>query len=135
VNSQPITVKVTRYKCPCCGRTAANRSRAAKHIGNCWLNPEAKGCKTCKHFEPAWSEPPDWVTGFGGAGDQEQCNADVDLSGRPACDDCHGKGTIWTPGGFSVHTCPQCGGDGAEVKPGPIVHCDKWERSADARLP
>jgi hypothetical protein len=92
----------------------------------CWNNPEARGCKTCKHFEPAWSEPPDWVTGFGGAGAEESCNADVDLSGRSACGTCNGCGEVLS-GELGVSECPECGGDGAEVKPGPIVHCAMWE--------
>lgn len=127
MTADPIAVKMTRYKCPHCSRTHSRPVRAREHMARCWFNPEARGCKTCKHFEPAWSEPADWAIGYGGSGAEEACGVDIDLTGRPACDNCHGKGTTWTPGGFSVHTCNQCGGDGAEVKPGPIVHCEMWE--------
>lgn len=120
--TSPIPVRVTRYRCPHCPRTASSRARSVEHMARCWRNPEARGCKTCRHFEPAWSEPPDWTTGYGGSGADEACGVDVDLTGRPACDNCHGTGEE-----LGGPECPECGGDGAEVKPGPIVHCEKWE--------
>lgn len=107
---QPIPFTVTRYRCPTCPRTGSSKARITEHIGRCWTNPEARGCKTCKHFEPYGPENADG------------CAVDVDLSGRAPCPACLGIGPDpWNP------KCSHCGGDGHEVKPGPIVHCDRWE--------
>jgi hypothetical protein len=119
MTAQPIAVTVTRHKCPFCPRTAARPVRAREHMARCWFNPEVRGCKTCKHFEQDPGEPD--VGLMGGEG----CAVGVDLTGRPQCAACKGWGT--TPG-LGVTECPECGGDGAEIKPGPIVHCEKWEK-------
>lgn len=50
--TEPIPVRVTRYRCPFCARSHASKARAVTHIGRCWDNPEAHGCKTCEHFQP-----------------------------------------------------------------------------------
>lgn len=57
-HAQPLPVVVTRHQCPHCGTTRAKKPAAAAHIGRCWQNPDARGCKTCKFFEPATSEGP-----------------------------------------------------------------------------
>lgn len=49
---EPIPVRVTRYRCPHCHRSHASKARCVAHIGRCWDNPEARGCKTCEHFQP-----------------------------------------------------------------------------------
>ena len=49
----PIAVKVTRYQCPHCRMTRANKNAAARHIARCFKNPAARGCKTCAAFSPA----------------------------------------------------------------------------------
>ncbi|MCW2768525.1 MAG: hypothetical protein JWO11_4484 [Nocardioides sp.] len=125
--SEPIPVRVLRHKCPHCGRTASRPGRAREHIARCWHNPEARGCKTCKHFEP-----------YGGESD-DGCDAGVSLTGRAACGGCGGANFVFTgeyfrprfaAGGPVMGPCPQCGGDGAEIKPGPIVGCDRWEHEA-----
>ncbi len=90
----------------------------------CWWNPEARGCKTCKHFNGPYA---DWG---------DECDLGVDLSGRPACENCHGQNYVFTgemhrqrfqKPGRVMGQCPKCKGDGAEIKPGPIIHCEKWE--------
>jgi hypothetical protein len=96
-------------------------------MARCWFNPEARGCKTCKHFE--LPESPDWETGYGGS--DEGCAEGVDLTGRPACPGCGGFGWADTNTGAQKPCGPHLTdlhvGDGTEVKPGPIVHCEKWE--------
>jgi hypothetical protein len=92
-------------------------------MARCWLNPAARGCKTCVHF----------VTYGGEYGDH--CDVGVDLTGRPACAGCGGHGWADISAGAQVPCGPERSinhiGDGAEVKPGPIVGCDRWEASAD----
>lgn len=118
--SAPIAVRVTRYRCPFCARSHSSRGRAAEHIGRCWRNPEARGCKTCRHFDATYED-------YG-----EDCDLGVDLAGRPQCEACGGMGYVgeWDIG----HKCPACNGNPEPVKAGPIIHCDKWEsaqRSAE----
>lgn len=133
--SQPIAFKTIRYRCPHCPRTGASKTRIAEHIGRCWTNPAARGCKTCEHYE-GWSDACGCEPGCnwgGSAGVAEHCHAGVSLAGRPECDTCKGRGQIYIDGEFGgVTECPTCGGDGAEIKPGPIVHCDRWEADTDA---
>jgi hypothetical protein len=118
---EPIPVRVTRYACPSCGRTASSKSGARKHMGRCWHDPANRGCKTCVYFNPGDSHDPE--TGYPGS--DEHCMQGVDLSGCPACARCGGGGELFMGGGVSE--CGDCAGDGAEVKPGPIVHCDLWQ--------
>jgi hypothetical protein len=114
--TEPIPVKVTRYRCTHCPRTGAVKARIQDHIGRCWLNPAARGCKTCKHFEPCG---PEW---------SESCGAGISLTGRPECDTCKGRGQVYIDGEFGgVSECPECGGDGAEIKRGPVIGCHEWE--------
>lgn len=49
--AQPLPVAVTRYQCPHCRRTRSKQAAAAAHIARCWQNPDARGCKTCTHFD------------------------------------------------------------------------------------
>lgn len=124
MTAQPIPVRVLRYKCPHCSRSASRPGRTREHMARCWSNPEAHGCKTCEHFEPYG---PEW---------DDSCDAGVDLTGREQCSGCHGlnwvhTGEIFRPrfgkAGPVKAKCTDCGGNGAEVKPGPIVHCPQWE--------
>jgi hypothetical protein len=121
MTAQPIAVKVIRHKCPFCPRTAARPVRAREHMARCWFNPEARGCKTCKHFE---QDPGEIDVGLMGG---EGCELGVNLAGRPACTPCGGRGETFDRGSLGVSECQECGGVGAEIKPGPIVHCEKWE--------
>ena len=67
----PITIQVTRYKCPHCRRTWAKRWAAGMHVLRCFKNPEARSCKTCAaHQLP---EPPEFHTGYPGC--NEGCDA------------------------------------------------------------
>lgn len=70
----PIPVVVTRYQCPHCRTTRAKRQATEAHIGRCWKNPAARGCKTCTHYEPPedgpYPEHPGWPEG---------CTAERDL--------------------------------------------------------
>lgn len=75
--TEPIPVRVTRHRCPHCPRSYAAKRRCADHIGRCWYNPHNRGCKTCRHFNPA--ERADPTTGYGGM--PEECEQGVDLSG------------------------------------------------------
>lgn len=111
----PIPVRVTRYRCPHCARSYTRPVRTREHMARCWLNPAARGCKTCKNFEPPTAEEPDY------------CDAGVDLRGRPQCTTCHGFGQTFHGLELGASECADCGGDGAEIRPGPIVHCDLWE--------
>lgn len=112
--TEPIPFKTTRYRCPHCPRTGASKARITEHMGRCWLNPAARGCKTCKHFEPYG---PEWG---------DACRLGVDLTGRPQCKTCAGFGDV--PGeDLGMTECPECAGDGAEVKAGPITGCAEWE--------
>ena len=52
-----IRVKVVRYQCPHCSRTHSKKASAEAHIARCWQNPEAHGCKTCRHFMPESEGP------------------------------------------------------------------------------
>jgi hypothetical protein len=78
-------------------------------MARCWSNPDVRGCKTCKHFEPYG---PEW---------DDSCAVGVDLSGRPACGTCGRYSDPW-----NQHA--DC--TGSEIKPGPIVNCELWEASA-----
>jgi len=111
----PIPIRVLRYKCPHCGRSASRPSRTREHMARCWHNPEARGCKTCKHFE---AYGPEWG---------DSCGKDVDLTGRPACKTCGGYGTVPGDWELGMTECPDCAGDGGEIKPGPMVGCAEWE--------
>lgn len=136
MTAEPIAVRQIRYKCPFCPRTHSRPVRAREHIGRCWLNPDARGCKTCKHFESAAEQccgAPDlnqcytpWCADVA-----DRCRAGVSLAGRPACGACSGSGEVVDVFDdefeHPVAVCPACDGDSAEVKPGPIVHCEKWE--------
>lgn len=107
----PIAVKVTRYRCPHCARSASSSTRCRKHMARCWYNPDGKGCKTCTFFGVDWE--------FG-----DVCEAGVSLAGRPECTNCaFGYVGDWDSG----EVCPECNGKPEEIRPGPIVGCDKWE--------
>jgi hypothetical protein len=49
---EPIPFTVTRHRCPFCPRTGSSKARVTDHIGRCWSNPAARGCKTCAHYVP-----------------------------------------------------------------------------------
>lgn len=129
---EPIPVRVTRYACPSCARTASSKSRAREHMNRCWRDPANRGCKTCAHFsaaEDACGCEPGCNWGNSGESVREHCARGVDLTGRPACTRCGGFGSTIVNGGASE--CGDCGGDGVEVKAGPIVHCGEWEPQAE----
>ena len=67
------SVKVTRWRCAHCRRTWAHRAGAEAHIGRCYKNPAARGCKTCGAYQPP--ERPDYATGYPGC--RESCWAGV----------------------------------------------------------
>lgn len=52
----PVPFTVTRYRCPACSRTGSSRKQIANHMVRCWLNPDAKACKTCALYRPDTSE-------------------------------------------------------------------------------
>lgn len=115
----PIPVRVTRHRCPYCPKSYSRPGRTLEHIARCKRNSDNRGCMTCRHFD-----------------DFDGCAVGVSLDGRDACTRCGGQnyvftGEVWRPRfakpGRVMAQCPECGGDGAEVKPGPIVHCEKWE--------
>lgn len=45
---EPVKVQVTRWKCPTCVRSYANRKDAQAHGRRCWYDPANRACKTCK---------------------------------------------------------------------------------------
>lgn len=63
--TDPIPVRVTRYRCPHCARSHSARRRAVEHIGRCWFDPDNRTCKTCANYEPPES---------GGCFGDPQCN-------------------------------------------------------------
>lgn len=129
---EPIPVRVIRYGCPSCARTASSKSRARDHMSRCWHDPANRGCKTCAHFNAdadACGCEPGCNWGNGGESVREHCAKGVDLTGRPACARCGGGGLLFEMG--AATECQTCAGDGAEVKPGPIVHCPEWELRAE----
>lgn len=117
--SEPIPFRVTRYRCPHCPRTGSGKARVAEHMARCWRNPAVRGCKTCRHFVT-------WMGDYG-----SDCAVGVSLAGRPECTLCHGFGRTFGDD-LGVSECTECGGDGAEIKPGPIVGCEKWEAADGA---
>jgi len=99
--AEPIPFMVTRYRCPTCPRTGSSKSRIAEHHGRCWMNPEARGCKTCKHYDKDHE---------GG----DHCDLGIDL--RRFEETWEGE---WPEKSVMV-PMP----NGATL---PIVHCEKWE--------
>jgi hypothetical protein len=127
--SEPVLVVVKRWKCPTCPRTHSSKSRAREHMARCWWSPVAKACLTCVHYTPG--DNADFATGYPGS--PEQCFKGVSLAGRPECASCLGECAAWIgdePNAQRV-ACPDCGGNGKRVKPGPIVHCSLWEPSSE----
>jgi len=131
VTAEPISILVRRSKCPHCGRTHSRPARTREHMGRCWKNPEARGCLTCTHFQPAEGDSPDPTIGYPGHFEPESCAVGVNLAGHPACPACSGYGWKDTSSGAEVPCTAEVTvghiGDGKEIKPGPIVHCPKWE--------
>jgi hypothetical protein len=127
--SEPIAFTTVRFRCPSCNRTHSTKSRARHHMNRCWFNPDAAGCKTCKHFNEADPGEPE----VGAAYVPEDCSLHVSLTGRPECAGCHGEVRIWIGDPDSGHSqiCPDCQSCPDAVKPGPIVHCPLWELSPD----
>lgn len=82
----------------------------------CWYIPENRGCMTCRSFHQD--------------AEGEGCAAGVDLSGHPQCARCDGFG--YYQNGMDVGgPCPECDNNPEvrdEVKAGPIIHCDLWQR-------
>ncbi|MEU8829394.1 hypothetical protein [Streptomyces sp900116325] len=74
VTELPIPLVVTRHQCPHCRRTWAKPAAATAHIGRCWKNPAASGCKTCTHFVPPEEGPY-----LGDPGWPEDCGVGRDL--------------------------------------------------------
>lgn len=50
--SDPIPLKVTRWKCPHCNHTRAHKKTSVEHIARCWHNPENQTCATCANWQP-----------------------------------------------------------------------------------
>jgi hypothetical protein len=75
VTAVPVAIRVTRYACPLCHRSHGKKAACTAHIARCWLNPDARACKTCIHYTPSeagpYPEHPGW---------DEQCGLDIDLS-------------------------------------------------------
>lgn len=132
--TEPIVITVKRHKCPCCGKSYANKGSAVAHINRCWHNPAAKGCKTCRHYEPADSG--DWEVGDTGL--PEFCQRGVDLT--VPCRTCEvTDDVVWServgveqvPGYVELSPCGACNGTrrDPDCLTRPIVHCDLWEAS------
>lgn len=73
----PVPFTVTRYRCPLCSRTRSSKKAIGEHIARCWLNPAARSCKTCDHYDPGsngcWGDP------MCNCASGEDCRAGVDL--------------------------------------------------------
>jgi hypothetical protein len=131
--TQPIPFRVIRYRCPHCPRTGAVKARIVEHIGSCWTNPKARGCKTCANYE-GWADAcgcePGCNWGGSAEGIAEHCRAGVSLAGRPACPGCGGHGWYDISSGAQLPCSSEVSaehvGDGKAIKAGPIVHCDRW---------
>lgn len=48
---EPVAVMVRRFECPFCKCRRSAKTALREHIGRCWLNPAARACKTCAHWE------------------------------------------------------------------------------------
>lgn len=80
--SQPIVFTTTRFKCPYCPHSRANRKPVVEHIARCWHNPDNRGCKTCEHYSEG-----DNGCGAPGCGPScaspESCDVGVDFTDGP----------------------------------------------------
>ena len=76
MDTHPIVRTVNRYYCPFCNRGHMTATAARNHIGRCWKNSAARGCKTCAFYEPG--EKTDWTTGYPGA--PETCGEGLALA-------------------------------------------------------
>lgn len=107
--TEPIPFTVTRYRCPTCPRTASSKARTREHMARCWSNPDNRGCKTCKHFEPY--EAGDCDSGVLYSNDEpEHCAVGIDLH-REVVDELIPEGAI-------VSRSDQTS---------PLIHCASWE--------
>lgn len=69
--ASPEQITVTRWRCPHCRRSWSSRRNATTHIGRCWHNPAARGCRTCQNFRA------------GGVNSPETCAAGLQLPAHP----------------------------------------------------
>lgn len=56
VVSEPVAIRVTRYRCPFCNRSHSKRAGILPHIPRCWHNPAGRGCGTCRHADRDFGE-------------------------------------------------------------------------------
>lgn len=93
-----------------------------EHLGRCWSNPDAQGCRTCKHFEQDEGDSDVGLAGY------EGCAVGVSLAGQPGFELCAEHVDDNNPfGKAEADDCPHCRTDGRAVKPGPIINCALWE--------
>lgn len=117
--SEPNPVKVTRYRCPHCGRSHSGKSRCVKHMERCWFNPDARGCKTCAHFQAYLPADCDGLIVYS-SDIAERCLAGNDLTANLNCAGCAGAGEI----GATGVRCGPCDG-GTFLR----IHCAEWAPS------
>lgn len=91
-----IRLKVVRFQCPHCHRTHAKKAAAEAHIGRCWRNPAARGCKTCRHFIPECEGPYPQHPPF-----PEECEA-----GRKLLSGLHSDCPEWAASTVPCAECP-----------------------------
>lgn len=48
---EPKAIRVWRFVCPGCKRSASRREVIADHLTRCWKNPDNRACPTCAHFD------------------------------------------------------------------------------------
>lgn len=109
-----IAFTTTRYRCPHCRRSYAQKASASSHLDRCWKSPAVRTCKTCTHYEVDGGEP---EVGLPGG---IYCRRDVDLSS----DRCATCGAEVYPDGSGDCACAWTG-------PRPVtnlrVRCPLWE--------
>lgn len=95
MTSEPIAIKVTRYRCPHCTRSASKKPAIRDHIGRCWVNPGNRTCRTCSAYTRYPAEPD-----VGLFTDDEECAHECDLpgDGTPVT-----KCAKWTPQPWATH--------------------------------
>jgi hypothetical protein len=56
VDQEPVAIRVTRYRCPFCLKSASRKTGIRPHIEFCWGNPAKRGCGTCKHYDEGYPD-------------------------------------------------------------------------------
>lgn len=92
-STAPITLTVTRYRCPFCTRSRSRKATTEQHVARCWRNPETRSCLTCEHYD----------AGGDACGCEPGCNWGASGPVPPSC----GVGLPLGENSQPVSCCPQ----------------------------